>query len=262
MCICREKCKKGCLPVCEEWYFWVVISWMGFPSGQAVKNPLDSSVPGWGRFPGEGNGNPLQCSCPGNPMDRGARAGYSPWGCNSMGYDLATQQQPWVTDILFVNEHCNFSTKNVYYIYLKNNKIVKKSDFVKCINTRLTYIKMSNRSVFSHSRPSPTCPPSGPPPHPLCVHCSAMWPLLCFVLVRVLSLSLATTLRWKVSRWWQAPALMLYQLWLIYLYHRIVFGSFPLHVFSSRKATSPSGQGQLHYISGFPSWAPHGTCHR
>ena len=173
MCICREKCKKGCLPVCEEWYFWVVISWMGFPSGQAVKNPLDSSVPGWGRFPGEGNGNPLQCSCPGNPMDRGARAGYSPWGCNSMGYDLATQQQPWVTDILFVNEHCNFSTKNVYYIYLKNNKIVKKSDFVKCINTRLTYIKMSNRSVFSHSRPSPTCPPSGPPPHPLCVHCSA-----------------------------------------------------------------------------------------
>ena len=27
---------------------------------------------GLGRFPGEGNGNPLQCSCLGNPMDRGA----------------------------------------------------------------------------------------------------------------------------------------------------------------------------------------------
>ena len=30
------------------------------------------SIPGWGRSPGEGNGNPLQDSCLGNPMDRGA----------------------------------------------------------------------------------------------------------------------------------------------------------------------------------------------
>ena len=30
------------------------------------------SIPGSGRHPGEGNGNPLQCSCLGNPMDRGA----------------------------------------------------------------------------------------------------------------------------------------------------------------------------------------------
>ena len=29
------------------------------------------SVPGLGRFPGEGNGNPLQYSCLENPMDRG-----------------------------------------------------------------------------------------------------------------------------------------------------------------------------------------------
>ena len=29
------------------------------------------SVPGWGRSPGEGNDNPLQHSCLGNPMDRG-----------------------------------------------------------------------------------------------------------------------------------------------------------------------------------------------
>ena len=31
------------------------------------------SMPGSGRSPGEGNGNPLQYSCLGNPMDRGAR---------------------------------------------------------------------------------------------------------------------------------------------------------------------------------------------
>ena len=30
------------------------------------------SVPGSGRSPGGGNGNPLQYSCPGNPTDRGA----------------------------------------------------------------------------------------------------------------------------------------------------------------------------------------------
>ena len=30
-------------------------------------------IPGSGRSPGEGNGNLLQCSCLGNPMDRGAR---------------------------------------------------------------------------------------------------------------------------------------------------------------------------------------------
>ena len=31
-----------------------------------------SSIPGLERSPGEGNGNPLQYCCPGNPMDRGA----------------------------------------------------------------------------------------------------------------------------------------------------------------------------------------------
>ena len=29
------------------------------------------SIPGLGRFPGEGNGNPFQYSCLGNPRDRG-----------------------------------------------------------------------------------------------------------------------------------------------------------------------------------------------
>ena len=46
-------------------------------SGSAVKNPPVSvrdmsSIPGSGRSLGEGNGNPLQYSCQGNPMDREA----------------------------------------------------------------------------------------------------------------------------------------------------------------------------------------------
>ena len=45
--------------------------------GSMVKNSPTSvgdagSTPGSGRFPGEGNGNPLQYPCLGNPVDRGA----------------------------------------------------------------------------------------------------------------------------------------------------------------------------------------------
>ena len=40
-------------------------------------------IPGWGRYPGEGDGNPLQYSCLRNPIDRGALVGYSPLGCKS-----------------------------------------------------------------------------------------------------------------------------------------------------------------------------------
>ena len=47
---------------------------MGFPGGSEVKafasNAGDpGSIPGSGRSPGEGNGNPLQYSCLENPMD-------------------------------------------------------------------------------------------------------------------------------------------------------------------------------------------------
>ena len=37
-------------------------------------------IPGLGRSPGEGNGNPLYYSCLGNPMGQRSLAGYSPWG--------------------------------------------------------------------------------------------------------------------------------------------------------------------------------------
>ena len=50
---------------------------MGLASGSLVKNPPTNARDlglnsGLGRFPGEANGNPLQYSCLGNPMDRGA----------------------------------------------------------------------------------------------------------------------------------------------------------------------------------------------
>ena len=50
---------------------------MGFPGGSVGKESACSTgdrglIPGLGRSPGEGSGNPLQYSCLENPRDRGA----------------------------------------------------------------------------------------------------------------------------------------------------------------------------------------------
>jgi len=46
---------------------------VGKESACTAGNP--GSIPGSGRYPGEGNGNPLQYPCLENPIDRGARWG-------------------------------------------------------------------------------------------------------------------------------------------------------------------------------------------
>ena len=57
----------------DSWNSTVLTLSVGFPGGSAVKNlpAMQGSISGSGRSPGEGNGNPLQYSCLGNPMDRG-----------------------------------------------------------------------------------------------------------------------------------------------------------------------------------------------
>ena len=55
-------------------------NFMGFPGGSVGKESAcnagdardSDSIPGWGRSPGGGHGNPLQYYCLENPMDRGA----------------------------------------------------------------------------------------------------------------------------------------------------------------------------------------------
>ena len=66
---------------------------MGFPGGSDGKeSACDArdlvSIPGSGRSPGEGNGNPLQYSCRENSMDRSLRATV---------YDIA-KSQTWLSD--------------------------------------------------------------------------------------------------------------------------------------------------------------------
>ena len=59
---------------------------MGFPVGSVVKNLPGNTeasgvadlIPGLGRFPGQGHGNPLQYSCLENSMDHG------PWGSKEL----------------------------------------------------------------------------------------------------------------------------------------------------------------------------------
>ena len=68
---------------------------MGFPGGSAIKNPHANAgdpglIPGSGISPGEGNGNPFQYSCLGNPWTK------EPGGLQSMGlrrirHDLGTK---------------------------------------------------------------------------------------------------------------------------------------------------------------------------
>ena len=46
--------------------------WVKNPHANAAGTGDASSIPGSGRCPGEGDGNPFQHSCLGNAMDRGA----------------------------------------------------------------------------------------------------------------------------------------------------------------------------------------------
>ena len=76
------------LTICHFW---------GFPGDTVAKNARASagdtrdmgSIPGSGTSPGEGNGNPLQCSCLGNPTDRGACGPEEPMGLQRGGDDSA-----------------------------------------------------------------------------------------------------------------------------------------------------------------------------
>ena len=79
---------------------------MGFPGGSDGKasacNAGDlCSIPGLGRSPGEGNGNPLQHSCLENPMDRGAWQA-TVHGVAIVGNNLATKPPTTTTIMLFL----------------------------------------------------------------------------------------------------------------------------------------------------------------
>ena len=75
---------------------WATDSPKAFPGGSVIKIPPGNagdqgSIPGSGRSPGKGNGNPLQYSCLGK--FHGQRVGYSPWGRQTIGHNLTAKKQ-------------------------------------------------------------------------------------------------------------------------------------------------------------------------
>ena len=71
---------------------------LGFPRSSFGKASASNagdlgSIPGSGKSPGEGNGNPLQYSCLENPVDRGAWQA-TVLGVARVGHDLATKPPP------------------------------------------------------------------------------------------------------------------------------------------------------------------------
>ena len=67
----------GCKSIFTCWLMRDIHTSLGFSGGSVVKNlPAKAGdtgfIPGLGRSPGDGNGSPLQYSCLGNAMDRGA----------------------------------------------------------------------------------------------------------------------------------------------------------------------------------------------
>ena len=95
-----------------------------FPNGPLVKNlPANAwdtgdagSIPGLGRSPGGGTGDPLQYSCLKNPLDRGAW-----WDTvqrvTKSGYDWAKEWYVWYRYILLVGRvRCPMSSKITIYV--------------------------------------------------------------------------------------------------------------------------------------------------
>ena len=82
---------------------WYTPCTNGFPGGSVGKESACSSgdvglIPGSGRSPGEGNGNPLHYSCLGNPMDR--RIWWATvHGVTRIGLDLMTKSPPTTTPL-------------------------------------------------------------------------------------------------------------------------------------------------------------------
>ena len=75
----------GCIAKLLVIYTYTYIYFLGFLGDSDGKESACSAgdldlIPGLGRSPGGGHGNPLRFSCLENPHGQGSLAGYSPWG--------------------------------------------------------------------------------------------------------------------------------------------------------------------------------------
>ena len=78
-----------------DFFFW------GFPTGKCRRPKRYEINPGSGRYPGEGNGKPVQYSCLENHMNRGPLQATVPWGHEEL--DITERLNTIV--ILFSSSH-------------------------------------------------------------------------------------------------------------------------------------------------------------
>ena len=104
---------------------------MGFPGGSEVN--LDS-IPGSGRSPGEGNGNPLQYSCLENPMDGGA------WWAT---VHVVTKSRTRLSDFTFTLNDSSMTSKFQYYCQ-NEYKCIRK---LRC-SVILNYARLKSFLIF------------------------------------------------------------------------------------------------------------------
>ena len=76
------------------------------------------SIPGSGRSPGEGNGNPLQYSCLENPHGQRSLVGYSPWGHKGVRNDSVSKYNSNnnMTETTWFNVAKCFKFKKIHHI--------------------------------------------------------------------------------------------------------------------------------------------------
>ena len=105
--------------------FWFVM-------GAQICNTVElCSIPGLGRSPGEGNGNPLQDSCLENPMDREAwRA--TVLGVTKVGHDWETNTLPFICLLIHIHTYfkdCLLLRKLFEYIFHRENSQTSQTSF-------------------------------------------------------------------------------------------------------------------------------------
>ena len=120
-----------------EFSFCLLFIFANFPGGAEVKASACNlgdlgSIPGSGRSPGEGNGNPLQYSCLENPMDGRRLVGYSPPVAKSrtqlsnftftFTYEYYYWQTLWFS--LVVCCFYPFTTVCLFHIFMMDYKLI------------------------------------------------------------------------------------------------------------------------------------------
>ena len=125
-------------PTYSRWVTTLVLPRLfpGFPDGSDAKESVCNvgdlgSIPGLGRAPGEGRGNPLQYFCLENPYGQGSLEGSSPWGRKESDITerLSTAQHTSCSIPLYldVSKHLQAHTISLVNRYLPSTDHVPQS---------------------------------------------------------------------------------------------------------------------------------------